>query len=136
MLTRCQHLAGPAQLGASSSSRGDRSPGTSAPHRRPNRTCVIGEVPDQPPFDLADGDWYPSSRTGSRAGALTRAMSRQVPVFDNAERCQSGLSEGRVKAGPILIDHTCAHRDDPSRLHGRTRVEVALAADLKTAHLT
>src|SRR5664279_6291432 len=81
MLTRCQHLAGPAQLGASSSSRGDRSPGTSAPHRRPNRTCVIGEVPDQTPFDLADGDWYPSSRTGSRAGALTRAMSRQVTAW-------------------------------------------------------
>src|SRR5664280_2403851 len=102
MLTRCQHLAGPARLGVSPSSRGDRSPGTTAPHRRPNRTCVIGEVPDQTPFDLADGDWYPSSRTGSRAGALTRAMSRQVPVFDNAERCQSGLSDDFVDGMPIL----------------------------------
>ena len=102
MLTRCQHLAGPAQFSAALSSRGDRSLSTSALHRRPNRTCVIGEVPDQTSLDLADDDWYVSSRTGSRAWPLTPAMSRQVTVFDNAERCQSGLRDDSGDAEAIL----------------------------------
>ena len=95
-------LSGPAQLGGSPSSRGDRSPSRSALHRRPNRTCVIGEVSDQTSLDLADGHWYPSSRTGSRAFPLTPVMSRQVTAFDNVERCQSGLSDDFVDGRPIL----------------------------------
>jgi hypothetical protein len=62
---------------------------------------VIGEVPDQASFDLDDADWYPS-RTASRAWPLTPALSRQVTVVDNAERCQSGLSDDFVDGRPIL----------------------------------
>ena len=107
MLTRCQHLADPAYSGASPSSRGDQSPSTSAPHRRPTRTCVIGEVPDQASSDLADDDWFLSSRTGSRAWLLTPALSRQVTVLDKRgevpERSARRLRRRRA----------CPHRPHP-----------------------
>jgi hypothetical protein len=100
MLTSCQHFAGTAQLGASPLCRGDRSLSTSALHA--DQTRVIAEVPDQTSLDLADDDWFPSSRTGSRAGPSGQTLSRQVTVFNNAERCQSGLSDDCVDGRPIL----------------------------------
>ena len=58
-----------------------------------DRTRVNGKLPDQTSLELADGDWYPSCRTGSRAWPLTLTLSRQVAVLDHAERCQSGLPD-------------------------------------------
>ena len=58
-----------------------------------DRTRVNGKLPDQTSLDLADADWSPSCRTGTRAWLLTPTMSRQVTVLDHAERCRSGLTE-------------------------------------------
>ena len=144
MLTRCQHLAGPAQFGAVPSSRGDRSLSTSALHRRPNRTCVIGEVPDQTSFDLAGDDWYASSRKGSRAWSLdvsdVASGDRPRHRGEVPERSVRRLHQRRA----YPIDHTCAPRPDSQATpvprvnfeHESTRGEVSersIEAVLKTA---
>jgi hypothetical protein len=46
------------------------------------------------------------------------------------------LPDDCVDAEPVLIDHTHAHKDNPSTLDRRRRVEADLTADLKHAPLT
>src|SRR5664280_1890664 len=136
MLTRCQHLAGPASLGASPSSGGDRTLSTSALHRRRSRTCVIEEVPDQTSFDLAGDGCYSASRTGSRAWPLTPAMSRQGTVFDNAERCQSGLRDDSGDAEAPYRPHPRCQGQSERVVTGGVVSRRDLTADLKHARIT
>jgi hypothetical protein len=70
MLTRCQHYPG-----RRSWVRCARPEATGVPGRAlltSDRTCVIGEVPDQTPSTLADDDWDAVSPNGFAGVALGR----------------------------------------------------------------
>ena len=103
----------------------DRSPRTGAPHRRPNRTWVIGEVPDQTSLDLADDGWYSPSRAVrcvahgvSRAApgepSSTARRGARADYWNGLENRPFDLTAPPSRSGPLGWDRSWDHRP-----HGR-----------------